>query len=270
MALVDVVIAQCVDEFAGFQFANVRNQMGQQRIRAYVERHAKECVGGTLIELAVQDAFLLYLELKQRVTWRQIYLVPVSRIPATDDQAARVWIRFDLVYQTRDLIYAIAFWIVPTERTPKITVDWTEVARLATESSGVFFIRPFLPNIDAFCAQVGFVCVAGKKPKQFFRDPAKGNSLCRNNGKAFAQIKARLITEMRDRTDTRAVLMFSAVFEDRAKDVVVLLHKKEHGAKGEELRAKSDRAHSFNHTVNLFVTGVACATRAHEALGREA
>jgi len=223
-----------------------------------------------LVELAVKQVSMFDFELTQRVTRRQINIVTFARIPATDDQAARVWIRFDLVYQTRDLIYAIAFWIVPTERTPKITVDWTEVARLATESSGVFFIRPFLPNIDAFCAQVGFVCVAGKKPKQFFRDPAKGNSLCRNNGKAFAQIKARLITEMRDRTDTRAVLMFSAVFEDRAKDVVVLLHKKEQGAKGEELRAKSDRAHSVNQSLDFFVARVACAAYSHQALGREA
>src|SRR5436853_4446165 len=43
---------------------------------------------------------------------------------------------------------------------------------------------------------------------------------------------------MRDRTDTRAVLMLSAVFEDRAKDGVVLLHKRARSkgqrAKGQE------------------------------------
>ena len=75
---------------------------------------------------------------------------------------------------------------------------------------------------------------------------------------------------MRDRTDTRAVLMFSAVFEDRAKDVVVLLHKKEQVAKGEELRAKSDRAHSVNQSLDFFVARVACAAYSHQAFGREA
>src|SRR5436853_503294 len=43
---------------------------------------------------------------------------------------------------------------------------------------------------------------------------------------------------MRDRTDTRAVLMLSAAFEDRAKDGVVLLHKRARSkgprAKGQE------------------------------------
>src|SRR5438034_10898411 len=100
----------------------------------------------------------------------------------------------------------------------------------------VFFIRPFFPDVHAFCAQVGFVRVARKKPKQFFRDPAEGNSLGRDDGKSFAQIEARLIAEMGNRAHAGTILMLSAVFEDRAKDVVVLLHKR---AKGEERRAKS-------------------------------
>src|SRR6059058_4965497 len=118
---------------------------------------------------------------------------------------------------------------MPAERPPEVTVDRAYVARSTTKAARVFFIRPFFPDIHTFCAQIGFARVAGKKPKQFFRDPAEGDSLCRDDGKAFAQIEARLIPEMRDRTDTRAVLMLSAVFEDRAKDVVILLHKRAKG-----------------------------------------
>ena len=139
---------------------------------------------------------LFDFELKQGVTRWQIDIVAFARIPATDDQAARIGIRFDLVYQTRDLIDTVSLRVMPAERAPQVTVNRTEIARLAAESSCVFFIRPFFPDVHAFCAQVGFVCVAGKKPKQFFRDPAERDSLCRDDGKAFAQIEARLITEM--------------------------------------------------------------------------
>src|SRR5260370_39761993 len=103
---------------------------------------------------------------------------------------------------------------MPTERAPQITVNWAKISRLASKTARVFLICPFFPDVHAFCAQVCLVGVAGKEPKQFFRDPAEGDSLCRNDGKAFAQIEARLITEMRDRTDAGAVLMLGAVLED--------------------------------------------------------
>src|SRR2546425_8142330 len=103
---------------------------------------------------------------------------------------------------------------MPAERAPQITVNGTEVARLATKTPCVFFIRPFFPDVHASCAQVGFVCVAGKEPKQFFGDPAEGDSLCRDDGKAFAQIEARLIAEMRDCPNAGAVLMLGAVFKN--------------------------------------------------------
>ena len=54
---------------------------------------------------------------------------------------------------------------------------------------------------------------------------AKGNSLRGDDGKAFAQTKARLITEMRDRADAGPVAMLGAVVKNRTKNVVILSHE---------------------------------------------
>src|SRR5438105_15089245 len=93
-------------------------QVRKQRGRAEVERHAQECIRRSLIKLAMKKTFartVLDLKLKERMTGRQIDIVTFARIPAADDQSARIGIRFDLVNQPRDLIEAIAFWIVTAE-----------------------------------------------------------------------------------------------------------------------------------------------------------
>ena len=100
------------------------------------------------------------------------------------------------------------------EGSPEITIDRPEVSRFATKTSRVLCISPLFPNVHARGAQVCFVGVAGQKPEQFFRNPAKGNFLRCNYRKAFAQIKTCLIAEMGDRADTGAVLMLDAVFKN--------------------------------------------------------
>jgi len=55
VVLVNVVIAEGVNELANFKIANVRDQMSQQSIRADIERHTEECIGRTLIELTVKQ-----------------------------------------------------------------------------------------------------------------------------------------------------------------------------------------------------------------------
>ncbi len=88
MILVNVVIAQRVNEVAHFEFGDVRDQVHQQRVRADVEWHAKEGIGGALVKLTVKNASALDLELKQRVTRRQGDLIARFRVPTGDDQAA--------------------------------------------------------------------------------------------------------------------------------------------------------------------------------------
>jgi hypothetical protein len=103
---------------------------------------------------------------------------------------------------------------VPAEGPPKISIDGAEVADFPAKAARVLFIRPLFPNIHPAPAQVRFVRITRQKPKQFFGNPAKGHSFGRDNGKAFAQIEARLKSEVRDCTNACAILMFDAAFED--------------------------------------------------------
>src|SRR5258708_565080 len=166
-------------------------------------------------------------ELKESVTRRQVDFFGVSRIPAGNDQAARIWICLNLANQFGNLIDTIAFRIVTAERTPKIPIDWAEIACLASKPAGVLLVGPFGPDVDTAGAQVCLVRVARQEPEQFFRHPAKGHSLGGDDGKAFTQIKASLKSEMRDGADACPVVMLFAVGQNRLEQVVVLFHRSE-------------------------------------------
>ena len=113
---------------------------------------------------------------------------------------------------------------MPAEGTLQITVDGTEVAGLAAEAVRVLGVRPFGPDVHAARAQVPFVRVAGEKPEEFLRDPAEGDFLGGDDGETGAQVEARLIAEVRERADARAVEVLRAVFENGFKQVVILFH----------------------------------------------
>src|SRR5438270_12888334 len=101
MVLVDMIIAERVNEITNVKIADVRDEMRQQGIRADVERHAEKCIGRSLIELTVENRTLRYrvrsptvreglvhildLELEQSVTRRQIDIVAFARIPTAND-----------------------------------------------------------------------------------------------------------------------------------------------------------------------------------------
>src|SRR6266436_496913 len=198
--------------------------MSKQRIRGDVERHAQESIGRTLIKLAMKQrgrsptvreaAVPLNLKLKQRMTWRQVDVIAFSWIPAAHNQTPRIRVRFDFLNQARNLIDAVRVGIVPAEGTPEVTVHGPKIAGLATKTLRVLCVSPFLPDVHAARAQILFVGVTRQKPEQLFRDPAKGNFLRRNNGKALAQIESRLKSEVGNCPDTGAVFMFGAVLEN--------------------------------------------------------
>ena len=191
-----------------------RTQRSPRRLRS-----SKQCASRRRSErgssLTVREGFrILDFELEQRMTRRQINLIAFTRIPTADNQAARIRVRFDFINQTRDLIEAVRLWIMAAEGTPKVSIHRPEIAGLATETPRVLGIGPFLPNIDPGRPQVGFVGVAGQKPEQLFSNPSERNLLCRDDGKALAQIKARLKSKVRDRADTSPIFVLSAVLED--------------------------------------------------------
>src|SRR5580765_5458800 len=98
MVFVDVIIAERVDEFTDFEIADVGDEVSKQSVRANVERHAQKRIRRALIKLAVkkrgssptvrEGVHVLDLELKQRMTRRQVDMVTLARVPAADYQAA--------------------------------------------------------------------------------------------------------------------------------------------------------------------------------------
>src|SRR5215210_5313893 len=72
VVLVDVQVAEGVDELAHFEPADVREHVREQRVGADVEGDAEEGVGRALVELAVERAAALDLELKERVARREV------------------------------------------------------------------------------------------------------------------------------------------------------------------------------------------------------
>src|ERR1041385_4188090 len=119
--------------------------MSQQCVRADVEGHAEKRVGRALIELAVEDRgisptvtegfLLLDFELKQSVTRREGDVVTLARVPTAHYQSTGIGIRLNLVDQPRDLIDAVAFWVVTAERAPEISVDRAKVTRSEEHTS---------------------------------------------------------------------------------------------------------------------------------------
>ncbi len=65
---IDVEIAECVDELADPEAADVRDEVGEQCVAANVEGYAEEGIGGALVKLAVKRFLVFYLELEERVT----------------------------------------------------------------------------------------------------------------------------------------------------------------------------------------------------------
>src|SRR5437899_1610149 len=129
----------------------------------------------------MEHALLFDFELKQRVTWRQIDIVALARVPAADNQTPRVRLRLDLSDQSSNLVHAISPGIMAAERTPEIAVNRTQIARFTAKAPRVVFISPFSPNVHTLGAQFSFIRIAGKKPEQFFRDPTEWNFLSRND-----------------------------------------------------------------------------------------
>jgi hypothetical protein len=75
-------------------------------------------------------------------------------------------------------------------------------------------IGPLSPDVDATRAKVCFARIAGQKPEQLFRHPAKRDSLRCDDRKPFAQIEARVKAEVRDGPDARTIALLGAVIKD--------------------------------------------------------
>ena len=84
VVLIQVRVAQRVDEFTRLQAAHLRHHHGQQRVTGDIERHAEENVRAALVKLAGEFA-VCHIKLKQCVARRQRHVVHFGGIPCGHD-----------------------------------------------------------------------------------------------------------------------------------------------------------------------------------------
>ena len=91
--LIEMEIAERVDEVAGFVIADLGDHVSEERVGSDVERHAEKEIGTALIELARKAGLaavfgFVDVELKQQVTRRKCHAIEVADVPCGDDVAA--------------------------------------------------------------------------------------------------------------------------------------------------------------------------------------
>ena len=173
VVVVEVEIAEGVDEFAGLEVADLRDHAGEECIRRDVERDAEEEVGAALVKLATQFA-IEDEELEEGVAGRQRHGVDFGGIPRGDDVAAAVGLAANLVDDARDLVDRAAVGRAPVA--PLRAVDASEIA---------FGVGPFVPDGDAVVLEPFDVGVAAQEPEEFVGDRLEVDFLGGEKGKTL-------------------------------------------------------------------------------------
>lgn len=182
VVVVDVHVAEGVDELAGLQGADLRHHHGEQGIGSNVEGDTQEYVGAALVKLAAEFA-IGYIKLKKGMTGHQGHLRKLAYIPGADDHAAAVGITLDLVQHLADLVDGLAIGLPAS---PLLAVYRSQVAVL---------ISPFVPDAHAILLQVGGIGIAPEEPQQLVDDAFKMQLFGGYEGKALLEVKAHLVAE---------------------------------------------------------------------------
>ncbi len=212
MVTVDMCVAEGVDEIAVFEAAHLCYHHRQQCVRRYVERHAEEDVGGTLVELTRESA-VGHVELEKYVTGRQGHLFDVGYVPRAYEQAARVGVALYLVDKLCYLVDAVAVGTAP--RAPLLAVHGSEVA---------VAVGPFVPDGYTVVVQVLYVGVAFQKPQQLVDDGAQVQFLGGEQRETLVEVETHLVAEHAACAGARAVHLVGAVVHHMAEQVKVLFH----------------------------------------------
>jgi len=212
VVVVQVYVAEGVDEITGPQAADLREHAGEQRVAGDVERHTQKHVGRALVELAAQGA-VGDVELKEAVARRQGHLVDLPGVPRADQVAARVGVVFERVDHRGDLVDVAA--VGRGEGPPLAAVDRAQFA---------VGVGPGVPDFDAVLLQVGDVGVALEKPQQLVDDRFEVQFFGGQHREAGSEVVADLPAEERAGAGAGAVALGRAVVEDVLQEVEVGPH----------------------------------------------
>ena len=212
MVGVDMRIAEGVDEVACAEIGYLRHHLQQKGIGGDVERHAEKDVRGALVELERQ-APVRHVELEKRVAGRERHAVHLRYIPCADDEAPRVGIVLDLLYEPGYLVDSAALVIRP--RAPLVSVHGTQVAVL---------VRPLVPYADAVFLQIADIGVALEKPQQFVDDGFEVQFFGGEEGETLFEVETHLMPEDGQGAGACAVFFADAFGEYAAAEIKILVH----------------------------------------------
>src|ERR1022692_1754182 len=150
------------------------------------------------------------------MTRRQRHLVDLGCVPSVHDQAPALRIFFHFRDDFVDLIDAHAIFTAPIS--PLRTVNASEISVL---------VCPFVPNRHAMFVEIANVGIAAQKPEQLVDDRFEMKFLRREQRESRpggTQIETRLRAEDRQCACAGAIAARLAVFENKAKEVVILPH----------------------------------------------
>src|SRR5688572_5050099 len=213
MVLIQVQVAESVNEFAGAKVAHLRHHHGKERVGGDVEGNAEKQVGTALIKLAAQLA-LTDVKLEEHMAGRKRHAVELSDIPGAHDQAPALRVSFYLGDDVVDLIDDSAVRAAPAN--PLRAVNRNEFSR--------FLVGPLVPDRHPFFVQRPHIRVALQEPEQLVDDRLEMKFLCGEKRESFAQIETSLRAENRERPGARPIRARSALFEHKAKKIVVFAH----------------------------------------------
>ncbi len=208
--LIQVQIAEGVDEGARLEITHLRHHHGEERIGGDVEGNTKEQIGTALVKLAAQLA-ILNEELKERVAWWQSHLVDFAGIPGGDDVTAAVGIFANLFDDAINLIQRPSVGGAPVA--PLCAVNTAEIA---------VGVGPFIPDGDAAFVEIFDIGVAFEEPEQLVNDGFEMQFLGGENRKSVGEWKPGLGAENREGAGAGAVGLEPALFEDETEELVVL------------------------------------------------
>mmetsp|Transcript_41303 Transcript_41303/g.86485 ORF Transcript_41303/g.86485 Transcript_41303/m.86485 type:complete len:396 (-) Transcript_41303:583-1770(-) len=230
VVVVDVRVADDVDEVAALEPRHVREQAREQRVRGDVERNAKAEVGRALVHLAGELA-IRHIELREHVARRQRHLRDVLRVPRGEDDATVVRLVLDRIDHLLDLVDALPRvvvvhrFVLGAEMPPLPAVDWAQVADLPVRESDrveVVARRVAVPDLDLLVLQRLGARVARNEPQQLLRHAAPKDRLGGEEREVLPQREAHLHAKARASPDAGAVRPRVAVANHVAHQVEVL------------------------------------------------
>lgn len=96
VVIINVSIADGMDEIAGLQAGDLRHHQEQKGVGGDVEGDAKERVAAALIELEAELA-VGHVKLEEGVAGGEVHVVEVGHVPGADDDSARVGVVLDVM-----------------------------------------------------------------------------------------------------------------------------------------------------------------------------